>query len=170
MDAGGNPASRWAALRELVEIEGWLELGLYDDAAKALNDLAPAFKSTVEFCKLWVRIYAATKAWSNVELMCQTLLANAPGDSFTILHAAEAQHQQGHSGEAFLALKRGENSFTGRGSAQYFYALARYACAINSVTVACSVLGMAIDIDPSIKIRALGDAELERVWTELQDY
>jgi hypothetical protein len=112
----------------------------------------------------------ATKAWSNVELMCATLIKHAPPDSFTILHAAEAQHQQGHSGEAFLALKRGENSFNGGGNVQYFYALARYACAINSVTVACSVLGMAIDIDSSIKMKALNDPDLKRAWTDLQDY
>lgn len=148
-------------------VEGWIELGLYDDAANALKGLPAEFKSTVECRRLWVRIYAATKAWSNVELMCETLLKNAPDDPFTILHAAEAQHQQGRSGAAIVLLKRGEGSFEGSVKAEYFYALGRYACAIHSLTLACAVIERAIDVNPSIKSKALNDPDLAKVWTEL---
>ena len=85
--------------------EGWIELGNYDEAAEELHNCPPAIKSTVEWVKLWVRIYAAQNHWREVEMMCETLTHHAPEDSFTIFHQAEAWHRQGRSREAFAALQ-----------------------------------------------------------------
>jgi hypothetical protein len=134
------------------------------------NGLPPALKSSAEFCKLWVRIYAGTNAWSNVELMCMTLSKHAPDDPFTVRHAAEAQHRQQHSGEALMVLKRGEKSFIkGKARGEFCYAMARYACGMGSMTLACAVLGRAVDDDPSLKMKALSDPDLEKVWIDVQE-
>ena len=75
--------------------EGWIELGNFDEAAAELHNCPPAVKSSVEWVKLWVRIYAAKNRWADVEMFCETLAKHAPDDPFTIFHQAEALHRQG---------------------------------------------------------------------------
>ena len=91
--------------------EGWLELGNLAEAAEELHRLPPSLKSSVEFCKLWVRIYTDKGAWSNVELMCETLSKHVPDDPFTIYNQAEAFHRQGRSQEAYTIFKYAPVSF-----------------------------------------------------------
>lgn len=56
-----------------------------------------------------------------------------------------------------------------RHGADYFYALARYLCAMDQATTALSCLGKAFDADPSLKLKALDDPELKRVWVDLPE-
>jgi hypothetical protein len=69
---------------QFQSIEGWIELAAYSEAAEELHNLPPALTSSVEFCRLWVRIYTATKKWSSVDVMSETLLKHAPDDHFAI--------------------------------------------------------------------------------------
>jgi predicted Zn-dependent protease len=109
--------------------EGWIELENFTEAAEELNNLPPALKSSVEFCRLWIEINVATKAWSNAEVMCETLLKHAPDDHFAIRQQAEAFHQQGRTREAYSAYQYAPAEF--KHGADYFYTLARYLCALD---------------------------------------
>jgi hypothetical protein len=42
-------------------------------------------------------------------------------------------------------------------------------CALNEFTLALSCVGMAVDADPKIRMKALNDPDLERVWLGLQE-
>jgi hypothetical protein len=85
-------------------IEGWIELGNFTEAAEELHRLPSHLKSTVEFVQKWVLIYAGSGAWTNVEVMCETLLLKNPEDDFGALHKAEALHQQGKTADAIIFL------------------------------------------------------------------
>lgn len=152
--------------RGLVSAEGWIELGLFDDAAEELHRVPPQLKSTIEFCILWVRIYAATNAWANVECMCETLTKHAPEDSFTIRFQAEAFHRQGRSREAFAVYQMAPIRF--KDGVEYFYDMCRFLCAIGDLPLARIVLARAVKLDRGISKRALDDPELEPMWVELQ--
>lgn len=155
--------------RKFEFINGWIDLGNYDEAAKELNDLPPKLKSTLEFCKAWIRIYAAKKAWTNVELMCATLVNQAPADAFGVLHLAEAVHQQGKHVDAISVLGGTLWNADWRESPVVLYALARYSCAANQVKEGRECLRKAIDADKSLRKKALDDPELEKLWTEGQN-
>ena len=150
-----------------MAVEGWIDLGNFAEAAEELHNLPPALKSSEAFCRLWVRIYEATKHWREVEIMCETLLKHAPHDHFAIRHQAEAFHQQGRSREAFSAYQYAPTEF--KQGADYFYALGRYLCAIGQPRFAETCIGRAIDCDPSLKLKALEDPELEKIWLNLHD-
>lgn len=155
-----------AALR-ILSVEGWIELLNFREAAAELHDFPPHLKSSVEFIRLWVQVYAATNAWTEVEMMCETLLKHAPEDSFALFHQAEAFHRQGRTREAFAVLQYSPMSF--RQGAQYFYALARYLCALGNRSLAMTCLGRAFDGDPELRVTARKDAELEPVWLDLEE-
>jgi tetratricopeptide (TPR) repeat protein len=147
--------------------EGWIDLGNYDEAAEELHNCPPAVKSSIEWVKLWVRVYAATNQWREVEMMCETLARHAPNDPFTIFNQAEAFHRQGRTREAFAALQYAPVNVKQGG--EFFYLMARVLCALNEMTLALSCIGQAFDEDPSIRMKALSDPELERVWLDLQE-
>lgn len=150
----------------LQAAEGWIELGDYDEAAEELHNCPPAVKSSVAFVKLWVRIYAAKGRWVDVEQYCELLAKHAPDESFTIFTQAEAFHRQGRTREAFAVFQQSPMSF--RTGVKYFYALARYLCALDQTQLAAACIGNAIDEDPSVRLKALNDPELERLWVDLQ--
>lgn len=156
-----NPAARFRS------VEGWIELGNFSEAAAELYNFPSDSKSTIEFLRLSVRIHSGTKAWSNVEMMCETLLKHVPEDSFALFHQAEAFHRQGRSREAFAAFQHAPIGFK-RGPA-YFYALGRYLCALGEMTLALSCLGKAFDSEPALRMDALRDPDLEQVWFDLQE-
>jgi tetratricopeptide (TPR) repeat protein len=88
-------------------------------------------------------------------------------DPFTIFNQAEAFHRQGPSREAFAAFQYAPVGF--KQGAEYFYALARYLCAIEQITLALSCLGKAFDSNPDLRMKALDDPDLERAWLDLQE-
>lgn len=156
------------AKRKFDSINGWIDLANYNEAAQELNDLHPKLKSTVEFCKAWIRIYSAKKAWTNVELMCTTLVKHAPHDPFGVLQLAEAVHQQGKHVDAISILGGTLWDEDWRESPAVLYAMARYFCAANQVKEGRECLRKAIDGDKSLRKKALEDPDLEKVWTEEQ--
>jgi tetratricopeptide (TPR) repeat protein len=147
--------------------EGWIELGNYDEAAEELHNCPPAIKSSMPWVKLWVRVHVATKHWREVEMMCETLAKHAPEDPFTVFNRAEAFHRQHRSREAFEVFSHAPASF--KKIPTYFYDYARYLCALEEFTLALSCLGKAFDLDAGLRMRALDDPDLERVWLDLQE-
>jgi hypothetical protein len=89
----------------LLAAEGWIELDNFDEAAEELHNCPPEIKSSLPWLKLWVRVYAATNHWREVEMMCETLAKHAPDDPFTIFNYAESFHRQGRSCKRSTALR-----------------------------------------------------------------
>lgn len=150
----------------LLAAEGWIDLGNFDEAATELHNCPAAVKSSIEWVQLWVRIYAATNHWHEVEMMCETLAKHAPDDPFTIFNQAESFHRQGRTREAFSVLKYAPTGF--KRGAEYFYALARYLCTMEQMTLALSCLRKVFDLNPDLRMRVLNDPDLERAWLDLQ--
>jgi len=153
--------------RNVLAAEGWIELGNYDEAAEELHNSPPEIKSSIEWIKLWVRIYAAKSRWIEVEMMCETLVKHAPDDPFTIFNRAEAFHRQGRSRDAFDILNHAPDNL--KKIPQFFYDYARYLCGFGEYSLALSSLGKAFDLDADLRMRALDDPDLEQVWLDLQD-
>jgi len=147
--------------------EGWIELGNFDEAAEELHNCPPAVKSSIEWVKLWVRIYTMKQRWVDVEMMTETLMKHAPEDPFTVFNRAEAFHRQGRSKDAFQLFSHAPQSF--KKLPQYFYDYARYLCALQEFSLALSCLGKAFDLDPDLRMRALDDPDLDSVWLDLQE-
>jgi tetratricopeptide (TPR) repeat protein len=156
------------AQRKFSSINGWIDLKNYSEAAEELNNLEPRLKSTVHFVKAWIRIYSATEAWTNVELMCATLLKHAPDDAFGIRHLAEAFHRQGQHVEAISKLGELLSNVDRRQAPTILYDLARYFCAAGQLKEARECLRKAVEADESLKKTANEDPAFEKLWTEEQ--
>lgn len=152
---------------KLRAAEGWIDLGNYDEAAEELHNCPPAIKSSIGWVKLWVTIYVATQRWVEVEMMTETLVKHAPDDPFTLTHRAEAFFRQGRAQDAFQVFRNAPDEF--KKGPEYFYNLARYLCALEQFTLALSCIGKAVDADERIRMKALTDPDLERVWLDLQE-
>jgi thioredoxin-like negative regulator of GroEL len=155
--------------RAFMSIEGWIELRNYDEAANELHALPPKWKSTTSFCKAWIRIYEAQKAWTNVELMATTLNQQAPDDLFAINKLAESLFQKGRPIDAITKLGEALQIENGEQYPLIRYNLARYFCAAGQVNEARECLRKAIQQDRSLKKKANEDPAFEKLWTEEQD-
>ena len=156
------------AERLFDSIDGWIDLGNYDEAAEELHRPRPPFKSTVHFVKAWIRIYVAQKAWSNVQLMCETLLRHAPDDPKGYLQLAEAFHDQGKHADAIATLSQALESGPLSNSSEIRYHLARYLSAAGQLDEARKCLTKAIEADRSLRRNALDDSAFEKLWLESQ--
>lgn len=148
--------------RPYEHVEGWIELGAFAEAAEALHNLPPHLKSSMDFLQLWVLVYGGLKAWGPAEQTCDTILAHQPESEFALLHKAEAMHRQGRSAEAILFTERFPKAL--RFDPVTLYSLARYLCANGQREDALNILEMAFDKDKKLRLKALSDPELERVW------
>jgi tetratricopeptide (TPR) repeat protein len=155
--------------RKFASINGWIDLKNYREAAEELNNLEPQLKSTIHFLKAWIRIYSATEAWTNVELMCATLLTKVPDDAFGIRHLAEALHLQGRHVEAISKLGELLSNEDRRQASTILYDLARYFAGAGQAKEARECLRKAIEAEGSLKKKANEDPAFEKLWTEGQD-
>lgn len=150
--------------------EGWLELGNLDEAANELNSLPPKFKSSAQFVRLFAQIYSRAGAWSNVGLLCDTLLQRDPEDSFALLLQAEALHRQGKTRAAIEFLAPAFDVLPNyEETVRFHYAMARYHSAIGLKDAALTCIEKAIHLDKRLRGTALSDPELAAIWTMLQD-
>jgi tetratricopeptide (TPR) repeat protein len=87
----------------------------------------------------------------------RSLAKHAPDDPFTLFNQAEAFFRQGRPREAYAVFNYSPLSF--RKGAAYYYALARYLCALDQHTLALTCLGKAFDADPSLRMKAFVDPD-----------
>lgn len=156
------------AERLFDSIDGWIDLGNFKEAAEELNQLPSRFKSTIHFVKAWIRIYVAQEAWSNVQSMCQTLVRHAPNDPSGFLQLAEAFHKQGNRAGAISTLKDRLFGDDDSASSNIRYHLARYLCAAGDFDQSRIHLRAAMELDPSLRRKALDDPSFEKLWLNNQ--
>jgi uncharacterized protein HemY len=89
----------------LVAIEALLLRGDVTGALDEFAKLRPGLKGTLEALKLVTRIYAATKNWEKVDVLCRVMRNEFPADVSGFEQGAESLHNQGRNAEAINLLK-----------------------------------------------------------------
>ena len=150
--------------RQILEASGYMELGMLDEAAKALEEITPEDKSRKEVSGIRLDLYMAAKKWHLAATMAKRLLETQPENAGVWVNLAYSLRRSESLQEAEAVLLRGQALHPNH--ALIAYNLACYASVGGRVEEAKGRLRDAFKLDRSIRAMALEDPDLRplRDW------
>jgi tetratricopeptide (TPR) repeat protein len=141
--------------------EGFLELGMFRDADAELERVDPFCRHLPGVLEVRAKIYRALQKWELLDVVAKRFWDSADEPQW----AAEWAHALRKSGaiesaKAVLldAVERHPEN------ALFHFQLACYECQLGSIEVAKARLEHAVKLDPSLRVRALDERDLEAIW------
>lgn len=153
--------------------EGWVELGLPDEAEVELSQLSTDAKAHPQVLHALWSMHAHRKEWSLAHLVAESLVQSAPDDIMGWVHRAYAARRMDGGGlqSAWDALRPAVELFPEETIVPYN--LACYACQLGKLDAARHWLGRAFEIAgkhkarESLKQMALADPDLAPLREEI---
>lgn len=90
----------------LTRSEGFLELGMHDEAWEALNNVEPEAQRYFPLVALRLSILIGAKSWLKAEILADSIIQALPENAPAWHALAQAQAQLGNVEEAKQALKQ----------------------------------------------------------------
>jgi tetratricopeptide (TPR) repeat protein len=153
-------------VRRLRAVEGYIELGMYEEADFEIEQIDPAWPAVSRILALKLCIYAGMAKWRLMEAVAKKLADRNPDDAQWVIWRAFAA-ARGHSIEGakkilIQALRTHPND------PRIHYALGCYESRLQHFFPAKRHLARAIQLDARLRLVALSDADLEPLWAELE--
>lgn len=148
--------------QHLSAAEGFLTLGMYEDANAELEEIDPFCKVLPEVLEVRVEIYGRTQKWDLMQVVAKKLADHDLGDAQWLLLLAYATRRA----ESIEAAKR----ILLRAVKQHpeepiiHFNLACYDCQLGNVDSAKEHLKRALKLQPKCREMALDDPDLEPIW------
>ena len=158
MDLGKNNRIFQAA-------QGYLELGMMDDALAELDSLPHGVQERVEVLHLRLFIHMQGKRWREALEVSQLVCRVEPEETPGFIHAAFCLHELGRTSEAKEVLLGGPASLLSE--ATYHYNLGCYDAALGNIEEAQAHLRMSFKLDKKFRELAKTDPDLRPVWDSL---
>jgi len=154
------------AQHHLTAAQGYAELGMYLDANEELENIAAEERHRHEVLILRVQIYHSLKKWDLMQVVAKRLTLEQPDNPQWSLSWAEATRQADSLDGARLILLEAVERHSAVASVHYN--LACYECLLGDLEVAKARLQHAFKLDPSLRLRALEDEDLQALWNSLE--
>lgn len=153
-------------LFHLQAAQGWLELGLPEEAWNELQQIAVEFWDRLEVMLLSLDTLQSLKRWPECAELGEKALQQYPDCGPIYLVTAYAVRRCRSLGEAHELLLRGEQALSEE--AMYHFNLACYECQLGDLTEAARRLALAFQLDPKYRVRALEDDDLQPLHEKLR--
>lgn len=152
--------------RILRAAEGYIELGMYEEADAELNRIEPLRSLTSSVLALKLCIYAGQAKWKPMEMVAKKLTERDPTDvQWPIWRAYAISKRQGF-GHAKSVLTQALRDHPD--DPRLHYTMGCYESRLHHFTTAKRHLARAIQLDSRLKLVALHDEELEPLWPEIE--
>jgi tetratricopeptide (TPR) repeat protein len=148
--------------------QGWLELGNSFEADSELENMTPALRSHPAVLELRWQIYAKEEKWEACVDIGEAMVKLAFDLPEGWIHRSFALHELKRTEEAADKLEAAADLFPSISTIPYN--LACYACVLGKLSEAQEWLRDAFDLaddKKAIKLTALDDPDLERLWVEI---
>jgi len=147
---------------QLRVAEGYLELGMRDDARREFEQLQPEDRLMPEALQLNVQIHLHEGAWEAALALSRQLCDVAPPANAGYIHAAYCLHELGRTEEARNLLLDGPESL--REEPVFFYNLGCYEARLGETDSARAWLLRSFELDETLRHQAKSDPDLVSVW------
>jgi predicted Zn-dependent protease len=152
--------------RKLSNAQGWFELGSWQEANDALEQITPALRVHPEVLELRCHIYAAARRWENCIVVADALTDQLPDRPTGWLLLAAAEHGLGATVDAYETLCSVSGQFAELPDVTY--ELARYAAVLGDWLASEDWLSRALDVGgKEWKVKALNDPMLKEFWERI---
>ena len=153
--------------RLLEAAQGWLELGLPDEASKELENITPELREHPVVLRLRWGILVAAKNWEAGLEVANSLIRLVPDDPIGWIGRSYALHEMKRTTEARENLLQVVDKFSVNSTMRYN--LACYECQLGHLEQARGWLDKALKLGDAkaMKQAALEDRDLEPLWGEI---
>jgi tetratricopeptide (TPR) repeat protein len=160
------PLATAIALQHYINAaQGYLELGMADEALAELERVPEEDRAHEDVAQLRVYILMRARRWENALDACEALRAGHPELSLCYIHGAFCLHELGRTAEAMELLQQGPASLLRE--PVYFYNLGCYHAVLGNPEEAQSYLQMSFNMDEKFREIARYDPDLEDVIGKL---
>ena len=157
--------SNWQ--RHVLAATGYCELGMFDEAARALEEIDAEDKDRKEVLGARVDVYMATQKWSLVAEVARHLVDLEPENAAWWINLAYATRRAENIDKAQALLLQAQKLHPNNGLIAFN--LSCYACVTGQIEQAKTHLKHAIALDSRMRELALGDQDLQTLWSWLID-
>ena len=151
--------------KQLTVAEGYIELGMIEDAEAELEHLAPEISGHPEVLLLRLRIFQASNRWAAMQSAARKLAELDPANPQWVISWAYATRRAESIELARLILVDALDRHPLE--ALIHYNLACYDCVLQNLESAKEFLARALRLEPRMKEMALEDQDLEPLWPSL---
>jgi tetratricopeptide (TPR) repeat protein len=145
--------------RHLMEAQGFIELGMFDDALKTLDTIEPGLRTHPVTLKLRLSIFFEAKRWKEAAKLGKTLCKEMSQDGGVFIQTAYCLHELQETQKAKETLLSGPESL--RNEAVFHYNLGCYEAQLGNLEAAKPFVSKAIEMDKSYKKMAQEDPDLK---------
>ncbi len=146
----------------ITKAEGYLELGLYQEAFDELENLEGDDRISKETWALRCMLYQATEQWEAMRDTAKHLVSTAPHEVEYWLMAATATRKAENVDAAEQVLRFALKFLPADPMIHYY--IACYACQLGRLDEARDRLKVAFDSRGDLKFTALEEPDLREVW------
>ena len=160
------PLAKAIALQHYINAaQGYLELGMTDEALAELDRVPPGDRAHEDVAQLRVYVLMRAGRWPEALAACGVLRAEHPDLGLGYIHGAFCLHELGRTAEAMALLQQGPPSLLRE--PVYFYNLGCYHAVLGNPEEAQSYLQMSFNMDGKFREIARYDPDLEGVIGKL---
>jgi predicted Zn-dependent protease len=151
--------------RRILTAQGYMELGLFEDAHSELVSLPKEAWDRPEVMETWVLLQMGEQHWQAALDMCRRLIELQPKVASAYIHAAYCMHEMGQTREALEFLQNGPRSLHSK--SVYFYNLGCYCAKLGKMDEARVLLEKSFEIDNGLRRVAKKDPDLADLRSQL---
>ena len=148
--------------RHVLASSGYLELGMFDDAAMVLEEIKPEDKNRTEVLGMRVQLYMAAKKWDMAAAVASHLVKVEPENEVWWISLAYSVRRVEGVEKAEAILLRAQSIHPK--VAMIAFSLACYASVRGRMEEAKEHLQRAVKLDKDIRLLALDDEDLRPLW------
>lgn len=145
----------------MLAAQGYIELGMPDEALRELDAVAPQDQNHVDVLQMRLFAFMRLRRWDDALAVCALLRREAPSGVNGYLHGAFCLHELGRTREAKQLLLDGPASLANE--ATYHYNLACYDAVLGNLEEACRHLEISFQMDKKFREIAQYDPDLRTV-------
>ena len=148
--------------RHVLASGGYLDLGMFDDAALVLEEIAPEDKTRTEVLGARIALYITAKKWDMAAAVASHLVKVEPENEAWWINLADSVRRSEGIKQAEAILLRAQAIHPK--IAMIAFNLACYASVTGRMEDAKERLRNAIELDKNVRKLALDDEDLRPLW------
>lgn len=147
--------------RSLLAAQGYIELDMFEEALRELDELANEDKLREEALHMRLFLVMRSRQWSEALSVCELLRKKNPDLTTGYIHGAFCLHELGRTDEAKKLLLSGPTSLLSE--ATYYYNLGCYDAVLGNIEDAQYSLQISFRMDDKFREIAKNDPDLQSV-------
>lgn len=152
--------------RRIIAAQGYVELGLYEEARAELVALPTDMHDRVDVVEITLLCLMGRHQWAEALTLATRLCLDEPAEPGGFIHAAFCLHEMGRTEEAVDMLSRGPVSL--RTKPVYYYNMGCYHARLGHFDKAIVYLERAFEMDGDLRQHAKKDKDLDSLRAQLE--